>query len=699
MTRHLSDRVSAVLRADHPWLIWNEDDEVLTAALRSAQHARRLGDFAGWVAARLGWTDPAPIWPPGVAFPLAPSDSSHDSPPAVGFVAFSDEKAPESTELVSDEMRETAETARQWWVSVNYRELGKTRIWVPRKTDGRSLGLASLLAGMVTVLQNVLPPGSRVRCPFAATGVLSARGDLGPVAPESLEYKLGAAWERGFRTVVVVSSAEDAPPRSAGPVGVEVVSVSTNPEDAVRAGLLHMGPLNRATRGFAGAFTRLANFLKIRGNIDWFLDFLLQELQRLPEPAKLVQQLSTDLAIDTSRYKWDAPPAELWKRLLDDYLRGPTKKKPSTRGQNGSEDRNGGDANGTPHDRLARLTYLALAHNPNSEGTLVLTELAAHFSREMHGAEMTALDARELLNNRQTAAAGSSQLEECIHAYSVIASVKRNERESLIWNLIDRSKDHRLLNHAIVAAVRFGFRPADLRRRVSEAWGSRTLPPGSLIHQRMRVECRVETLGFLEPMLRPHVIALPRAPVVEVCRYPVTNVDLECFDPSRSARRSAAARDDESPAVGVTWYEAMNFAFWAGLELPTALEWLSAAAPPSWNLPFPSPPFPDGRLDPQYATFGRLTGATPVRARGGASRTHCGCEEMFGNVWQWLADWFPSALALDRDDSPRALVDAKLAMGGGWNSEADSLALGRFIVLPVETQSMDVGFRCVRVPR
>jgi serine/threonine-protein kinase len=61
-----------------------------------------------------------------------------------------------------------------------------------------------------------------------------------------------------------------------------------------------------------------------------------------------------------------------------------------------------------------------------------------------------------------------------------------------------------------------------------------------------------------------------RLPAYYLARHPVTNGQYQRF-------KRDWARDDDHPVVGVNWEEAQGYCEWAGLRLPSELEWEKGA--------------------------------------------------------------------------------------------------------------------------
>ena len=106
----------------------------------------------------------------------------------------------------------------------------------------------------------------------------------------------------------------------------------------------------------------------------------------------------------------------------------------------------------------------------------------------------------------------------------------------------------------------------------------------------------------------------------------------------------------DAAVIHVNWYEADAYCRWAGRRLPTEAEWEFAASTEPGNLSAKRR-YPWGNTPPS-ATRARLfdgsSGTIDVAALPDGDSAW-GVRQMFGNVWEWTADWFGAYPGFVRD--------------------------------------------------
>jgi len=123
-------------------------------------------------------------------------------------------------------------------------------------------------------------------------------------------------------------------------------------------------------------------------------------------------------------------------------------------------------------------------------------------------------------------------------------------------------------------------------------------------------------------------------------KFPVTNEKYLKFIKATEYPEPPFFRDplhnhSMQPVVGVSWYDAMEYAKWAQKRLPTEAEWEKAAKGEA-GLTYPwGDEFSAERANIDFV----LDRTSPVDQFPDGAGSY-GCFDMIGNVWEWCLDWF-----------------------------------------------------------
>ncbi len=140
---------------------------------------------------------------------------------------------------------------------------------------------------------------------------------------------------------------------------------------------------------------------------------------------------------------------------------------------------------------------------------------------------------------------------------------------------------------------------------------------------------------------------------------------------------SDLAKSQSHPVVHVTWNDAIAYAAWAGLRLPTEAEWEFAARGGLVQNRFPwgNELTPGGRhmcniwqgeFPLRDSAADGYAGTAPAKA---FAPNGYGLYNVAGNVWEWCADWHhPHYALLGHRDNPRGPErgDRKVTRGGSF---------------------------------
>ena len=171
-----------------------------------------------------------------------------------------------------------------------------------------------------------------------------------------------------------------------------------------------------------------------------------------------------------------------------------------------------------------------------------------------------------------------------------------------------------------------------------------------------------------------------------IMKFPVTNALYQQFDPQHQNRFPKYSFDGDQPVIGINYYEAVIFALWIGLRLPTEQEWEKAARGT------------DGKTYPWGEPMGYEKGfantcdfmackTNPVLELDQGMSPY-GCYDMAGNVWEWCMQKNASMHSTQR-----------IVRGGSWmNYLVHAKCVFKNSFDPSE-RHLAVGLRCVEAPQ
>ena len=193
----------------------------------------------------------------------------------------------------------------------------------------------------------------------------------------------------------------------------------------------------------------------------------------------------------------------------------------------------------------------------------------------------------------------------------------------------------------------------------------------------------------------------------------ITEKDRKAFDPLCNARDVDGK--GTHPINCVDWEMASSYCKASGGRLPTEAEWEFAARGPdgrkyTWGDDPPGPTLLNAcgkecvawgkqhhvEEEAMYDVDDGWPNTAPVGTfPKGASRY--GVEDVMGNVWEWVADWYApyTADSLDSPKGPAAGTEGRVIRGGAWNGAQPSWVRPTFRYHDIaDKRSYGVGFRC-----
>jgi formylglycine-generating enzyme required for sulfatase activity len=159
-----------------------------------------------------------------------------------------------------------------------------------------------------------------------------------------------------------------------------------------------------------------------------------------------------------------------------------------------------------------------------------------------------------------------------------------------------------------------------------------------------------------------------------IAKYPVTNAEYQRFRQDIGQPFRLPVGKEDHPVVEVSWYDARDYAAWAGMGLLSEAQWEKAA---SWNAVAGQRPaqkriYPWGNAFDKNKCNTSKSGTrttTPVGKYSPQGDSPYGAADMVGNVWEWLNDWYADDYykksPVANPPGPESCT-SKVLRGGSW---------------------------------
>jgi len=150
----------------------------------------------------------------------------------------------------------------------------------------------------------------------------------------------------------------------------------------------------------------------------------------------------------------------------------------------------------------------------------------------------------------------------------------------------------------------------------------------------------------------------------------------------------------DHPVCGVSYFDALAYAKWAGKRLPTEAEWEVAARGGLKGNAYPW----GNDIVPEKSNYNK-SGINSTTKKGSYSPNDYGIYDISGNVWEWVMDFYDySYYKSSPVNNPKGPEKGKFRVirGGSWHSGPGCTGVYYRNALPQGWVDFAVGFRCVK---
>jgi formylglycine-generating enzyme required for sulfatase activity len=190
--------------------------------------------------------------------------------------------------------------------------------------------------------------------------------------------------------------------------------------------------------------------------------------------------------------------------------------------------------------------------------------------------------------------------------------------------------------------------------------------------------------------------------------HPVTNSQYQMFIEETgypAPKKTPAFSHPQQPVVWVTWWDAMEYARWAGKTLPFEAQWEKAARGGFSGKLYP---WGDEEPNPELAGYNSIYRTVlPVRS---FPPNGYGLYDMAGTVWELCMDeWQEDFYSRSTRENPvaggfvlptanlRSIKSLRVTRGGSWHHKAEhGLEVFHRSYSPIDFTEDFQGFRCVK---